>query len=159
MNDISASEICCPQFKPEPWDDKIVDWNNKKFIKDKVFTIFYIPLNFDTAMNRLTNKADKANANTSTELCLSEHTSLWNTNVYFAVDKEIKDADNVALSGKYLSKVFEGDFKDTGKWYKDFEQFAKNKRMNLKKTYSWHTTCPKCAKKYEKNYIVLLGQI
>jgi hypothetical protein len=28
-----------------------------------------------------------------------------------------------------------------------------------KKMYFYYTTCPKCAKKYGKNYVVLLAQI
>lgn len=27
---------CCPKFDPKPWDGKIMEWKNKKFVKDKV---------------------------------------------------------------------------------------------------------------------------
>jgi len=27
-------KICCPEFNPEPWDDKLLHWENKKFIKE-----------------------------------------------------------------------------------------------------------------------------
>lgn len=37
-----GKEICCPKFNPEQWDGKILDWKNKKFVKDKVFTLVYI---------------------------------------------------------------------------------------------------------------------
>jgi hypothetical protein len=30
--------------------------------------------------------------------------------LYLAVDKEVDGAENVTLNGKFLSKVFEGDF-------------------------------------------------
>jgi hypothetical protein len=84
---------------------------------------------------------------------------MWNTHVYLAVDKEIPNAHNVTLSGNYFSKVYEGDFKDTGKWTKDFEMYTKEKGHNMKKMYMWYTTCPKCAKKYGKNYVVIVGQL
>jgi hypothetical protein len=29
----------------------------------------------------------------------------------------------------------------------------------MKKEYMWYTTCPKCAKKYGKNYVVVVGQV
>ena len=35
---------CCPEFDPIPWDDKFFEWENKKFIKDSVLTIFYMPM-------------------------------------------------------------------------------------------------------------------
>ena len=135
---------CCPRFNPEPWDGKVVEWKNKKFIKDKVITLFYVPLNFGQVMER--------NAKNMVEgMVLSECTSMWNMNVYLAVDKEVPGADNVTISGKFMSKVYEGEFKETGNWIKDFEKTAKVK-------YMWYTTCPKCAKKYGKNYVVILGE-
>ena len=79
--------------------------------------------------------------------------------IYLAVDKEMPGADNITLSGKFLSKVYEGDFKETGKWCKDFENYAKDKGYAIKKWYMWYTACPKCAKKYGKNYTVIIGQI
>jgi dipeptide/tripeptide permease len=106
---------CCPKFNPEPWDGKILEWQDKKFIKEKVFTLFYIPINFGSVMKKVMGKIDSANAKCVDWMCLSDHTSKWNMDVYIAVDKEIQDAKNVTLSGKFLSKVYEGPFKDTGK--------------------------------------------
>jgi len=63
------------------------------------------------------------------------------------------------LSGKFLSKVYEGDFKDTGKWMEDFKKYATDKNLKPTKYYMWYTTCPKCAKKYGKNYVVIIGKI
>jgi hypothetical protein len=54
--------------------------------------------------------------------------------------------------------VYEGPFKDTGKWCKDFERFAKEKAFAINTWYMWYTTCPKCAKKYGKNYVVVLAR-
>lgn len=150
---------CCPKFKPEPWDGKIVEWSNKKFIKDKVFTLFYMPINFGQVITRLTKKVDAAGVEVPEYLCLSDHTSKWNMDLYLAVDKEVAGAENVTLSGRFLSKVYEGDFKETGNWMKDFASYAKGEGFEVKKTYMWYTTCPKCAKKYGKNYVVVIAQI
>ncbi len=37
---------CCLRFNPEPWEDKQIEWNDKLFIKDHVFSVFHIPLNY-----------------------------------------------------------------------------------------------------------------
>jgi len=153
------NDECCPKFDPKPWDGKTLEWKNKKFIKDKVFTIFYIPLNFGGVMKRVMAKIDSGKAKCVDNMGLSDHTSKWNMDVYIAVDKEIHNAENVTISGKFLSKVYEGDLKETGKWCKDFEEYAKNKKLNIKKMYMWYTTCPKCAKKYGKNYVVIIGEM
>ena len=151
-------DICCPEFDPAPWDGKIVEWNDKKFIKDRVFTFLYMPFGFGKVMRALDRQVRNAGATMPDRLCLSDHTSKWNMDVYLAVDKAIPDAQNVTLSGKFLCKVYEGPYKDTGKWCKDFEFFAKSKDQTIKKWYMWYTSCPKCAKKYGKNYVVFLGK-
>jgi hypothetical protein len=154
-----AQDICCPRFNPEPWNDKVLNWNNKKFIKARVRTFMYMPLNFGRVITKLISKVETASAKIVDNLTLSDHTSKWNMDLYMAVDKEIQGANNITLSGKYLSKVYEGDFKDTGKWGEDFKKYAKDKGYKIEKWYMWYTTCPKCAKKYGKNYVVTIAEI
>jgi len=150
---------CCPRFNPKPWDGKVFVWKNKRFVKDKVFTLFYMPINFGSVITRLNKKVEATGAKIPDNLCLSEDTSKWNMDIYLAVDREIPGAQNVTISGKFLSKVYEGPFQDTGKWCKDFEEYAKKKKLEIKKWYMWYTTCPKCAKKYGKNYVVIIGKV
>lgn len=150
---------CCPIFNPSKWDGKTVNWDNKKFIKDRVKTFMYIPLNFGGVMIRTGKKIDQAGAKMEDGMALSEHASKWNMDLYLAVDKKIPEAENVTLSGKFLAKVYEGNFKDTGIWTKDFEKYLQDKKLKMKKMYIWYTTCPKCAKIYGKNYVVLFAEI
>lgn len=151
--------ICCPKFEPEPWDKKEFAWENKRFIKGSVFTFLFMPVNFGGVITKMMKKIDQAGAKCVEDLGLSDHTSNWNMDLYLAVDKEVPGAKNIILSGKYLSKVYEGDFRDTKKWCDDFEAWAKEKNYKVKKWYMWYTTCPKCAKKYGKNYVVIIGEV
>jgi hypothetical protein len=155
----NTSDECCPKFDPAPWDGKLFTWDKKKFIKDKVFTIFYIPINFGSVIRRMTAKMDAVGAKSSEWMGLSDHTSKWNMDIYVSVDREVPGAENVTLSGKFLSKVYEGDFRETGTWCKDFEAYGKAKNLKVSKWYMWYTTCPKCAKKYGKNYVVIIGKV
>lgn len=159
MADKNQDKQCCPQFDPKPWDEKIFTWKNKKFLKDKVFTLFYMPINFGSVITRLMAKIQKEGAKTPDWMALSDHTSKWNMDIYVAVDRDVPGTNNTTLSGKFLSKVYEGDFKETGKWCKNFEAFAKTKGYTVKKWYMWYTTCPKCAKKYGKNYVVIVAEV
>lgn len=160
MNQVTESiEICCPKYKPENWDDKTLEWQNKQFVKASVFTLFYMPMNFGKVMRRVDKKVRDAGASMPDFLCLSDHTSKWNMDIYIAVDKEVSGIENASLSGRFYSKVFEGPFSDTGKWCKDYESIAKSKGMDIKKWYMWYTTCPKCAKKYGKNYVAIMAQV
>jgi hypothetical protein len=155
----TTNSECCPPFDPAPWTDARITWEGKKFIKDRVRTLFYMPLNFGQAMKRLDKAVREADATMPDYLCLSDHTSQWNMDLYLAVDKEIPGAANTTFNGKYYSKVYEGSFQETGKWCKGFEADAKSKGMTVKKMYMWYTTCPKCAKKYGKNYVVVIGEV
>ncbi|MBU0999352.1 hypothetical protein KKG24_03565 [Patescibacteria group bacterium] len=155
----NQNQECCPEFNPALWDEKVLEWNNKKFIKSKVFSLFYIPINFGSVMKKLDAIVREAGAKFEDNMGLSDHTSKWNMDIYLAVDKEIPGIENTAFSGKFFSKVYEGNFKETGVWMKNFEDYAKDKGISVKKTYMWYTTCPKCAKKYGKNYVVIIGKI
>jgi hypothetical protein len=150
---------CCPKFDPSAWDEKSFKWDNKKFVKDTVSTLFYMPVNFGSVITKLTNKVQKAGANMPDWLCLSDHPSKWKMEILLAVDKNIPDAENVNLSGQYMSKVYEGDFKETKDWCKDFESYVKKTGSSIKKMYMWYTTCPKCAKKYGKNYVAIIAEV
>jgi hypothetical protein len=155
----AKEEVCCPKFDPKPWDDKFFEWNNKRFVKGRVRTAFYMPLNFGSVIKRLNKKIESRNVKVEDYMCLSDHTSKWNMNIYLAVDKEVAGENNVELSGKFVSKVYEGPFQDTGKWCQDFERYLESKKFSMKKMYMWYTTCPKCAKKYGKNYVAIVAEI
>lgn len=150
---------CCPRFNPEPWDKKVLNWDKKKFVKSKVRTFMFMPIGFGKVIVPLTEKMEKYGANPDVALCLSDHTSRWNMDIYVAVSKELPDEENVTLSGKFLSKVYEGHFKDTGIWCKDFDEYAKKEGHKIEKMYMSYTTCPACAKAYGKNYVIILGKI
>jgi hypothetical protein len=152
-----ADDICCPQFDPVPWDGKTFEWSDKKFIKGKVFTLFFMPINFGSVMRELMGKIEAAGGTALDWLTLSDHISRWSMDVYVAIDRDIPGADNVTLSGRFFSKVYEGPFQNTGVWCKDFEAAAAEKQLTIDKQYMWYTTCPKCAKKYGKNYVVIVG--
>ena len=154
-----TNSVCCPEFDPSLWDDKVFVWENKRFIKDRVCTFLYMPLNFGQVMVRLNKVLTKAGKECPDWLCLSEHTSSWNIDIYLAVDDEIQGAENVTLSGDFYCKVYEGSFNNTGKWIKDFDQVLKSKGLDKKRLFMWYTTCPKCAKKYGKNYVAIMSQV
>ena len=37
MTNNSAGEVkCCPEFNPAPWEDKLFEWEHKKFVKASI---------------------------------------------------------------------------------------------------------------------------
>ena len=56
----------------------------------------------------MTEKVARDGAEMPDWLCLSDHTSESNMDLYLAVDKEVKDADNVTLSGEVSEQSLRG---------------------------------------------------
>lgn len=153
------NQECCPPFDPEKWNDKVLNWENKIFVKTKVKTFLFMPINFGSAISRISKQLEQQQVKFDENICLSDHTSKWNMDIYIATDKEVKDAKNIKMNGKFYCRVYEGDFKQTENWCKDFDLKAKENDYKIGKMYMWYTTCPKCAKKYGKNYVAIIGKI
>ena len=154
-----AETGCCPRFDPAPWDGKEVKFRDKLFLKDHVRSFFHISLNFGSVMVKNIEKIKNAGALPLKPLMLSDERSLWGSDLYIAVSKEVPGAEMVRISGTFLSKVFEGDYRNTGNWIKDMDEYVKSKGKGMKGMYFFYTTCPACAKYYGKNYTVILARI
>jgi hypothetical protein len=150
---------CCLRFNPEPWDGKELSWKERKFVKDRVRSFLHIPLNFGSVMMRNMQRIEAAGAKAVDTIVLSDENSLWGADVYIGVSKDIPGANNVTISGTFLSKVFEGPYQNMRKWIEETESFVASRGKDLKKLYCYYTACPKCAKKYGKNYVVILAQV
>ncbi len=150
---------CCPRFDSKPWDEKEIVWDNKLFVKDHVASIFHIPINFGSVMKRNVAKLESANAKLETMVVLNDEGSLWGSDVFIEATKEVPGIAISKLSGCFLSKVFEGSYGNMSKWIEQMKAFVKSRNKELKKLYFYYTTCPKCAKKYGKNYVVILAQV
>ena len=150
---------CCEPFNPEPWQEKEIVWKDKIFVKDHITSFLHIPMNMDKIMTKNMELIEKAGAKSPVQLMLTDEKSLWGADIYIDVAKEVEGAEMATLSGTYLTKVFEGPYQNVGKWAEEMEKFVKSRGKDIKKMYFSYTTCPKCAKAYGKNYVVIFAQI
>jgi len=159
MNEQIKSTGCCEPFNPEPWQDKEIIWDKKLFVKDRVASFLHIPLNMGGKIVKNMVLIEKAGAKASCQLMLFDENSLWGCDIYIDVAKEVPGAKMAEISGKFLTKVFEGPYSKTGQWVKEMKAYVEGKGQTIQKLYFSYTTCPKCAKVYGKNYVVLFAQI
>jgi len=150
---------CCEPFDPVPWQDKEITWKDKIFVKDHVTSFFHIPLNMGKKVIINMELIEKANARAAQQLMLTDEKSPWGADIFIDVSKEVAGAQMATLSGSYLTKVFEGPYNNAGRWAQEMKEYVENKGKSLKKLYFSYTTCPRCAKAYGKNYVVLFAQI
>jgi hypothetical protein len=150
---------CCEPFDPALWQDREISWSNKLFLKDHVISFLHIPLNMGQKIVKDMALIEQAGAKSEHQLMLTDELSVWGCDIYIDVTKDVPGATMAALSGTFLAKVFEGPYKNVGKWAKEMETYAAGKNKQIKKLYFSYTTCPKCAKAYGKNYVILFAQV
>ena len=150
---------CCKKFNPEPWDEKEITFNEKLFIKDKVTSFFHMPLNFGSKMKKNVELIMKAKAQPEEPLMLSDECSLFGSDLYIHVKHDVEGAEMAKLSGTYMTKVFEGSFKNMKTWITEMNKYVEGKDKKVKKLYFFYTTCPRCAKHYGKNYTVIFAEV
>jgi hypothetical protein len=150
---------CCEPFNPTPWQEKEIVWKDKIFVKDHIASVFHIPLNMGKKIIKNMALVEKAHAQAPHQLMLTDEKSSWGADIYIDVAKDVPGARMATLSGTFLTKVFEGPYKDAGKWAQEMKEYVEKKGKKLKKLYFSYTTCPKCAKVYGKNYVVLFARI
>ena len=92
-------------------------------------------------------------------IVMSRDMSAWSAEHLFAVDKEIPGQDMVRVTGDFVTKVFEGPYKEVPHWCKELNESIRAQGKETRQTYFFYTTCPKCAKAYGKNYVVGVVQI
>lgn len=155
----TASETCCPPFDPAPWDGRELVWENRRFVKDRVRSLFHIPLNFGAVMRRNMARIDAAGARAPVQLVLSDERSPWGADVYIEVSGAVPGAETATISGTLLSRVFEGPYRNMRQWMDQMRAFVRGRGKTIGQLYVFYTTCPKCAKKYGKNYVVMLARV
>lgn len=151
---------CCPKFKPEGWDEQELHFKDKLFVKANTRSAFHIPLNMGSVFPKTFTAIEEAHALPKDEIVvLSYDPSPWHEEHYFAVTRDVPGQEMVSMSGDYLTKVFEGPYKNAPKWEAEMESFVESKGKKAKKVYFFYTTCPRCAKFYGKNYVVAFAEL
>lgn len=153
---MNEQKNCCPKFDSKPWENREIVWIDKMFVKEKTVSFMYMPLNMGSMMKRVWNLIEKNEAapDMNDWVMLSKDLSPWKCEHYLAVKKEVSGAENVKISGTFLTKVFEGPYSKMKNWYEEMKKLAKEKGVGYENIYFYYTTCPKCAKKWGKNYVV-----
>jgi hypothetical protein len=139
-------------------------WKNKPFITDSMRTFFHIPSlsSINKKMTSLYNSAKnskKISKKTDEVLILFRDPSAFRSEIYFSVTGKVKEAKNVNLSGTFVAKVFDGPYKAVPKFIKEMNEYLAKKGKKAKDYYIHYAYCPKCAKKYGNNFMIIFAKI
>jgi hypothetical protein len=155
----NADTGCCARLDAAQWDRKELHWQEKPFLRDRVRSFLHIPLNFGAVMTRDHSAIEAAEAYPEHPFWLSDDASLWRSELYVAIDRDVPGASVDRVSGTFLTRVFEGPYRNVGRWMREMEDYARTQGHQAKKTYAFYATCPKCAKKFGKNQVVMFTQV
>lgn len=155
---------CCPEFKPDKWDKKDWNWDQKKFIKDSIPTVFHIPFPsmISQKMGRMWKAVEESGSalpNIEDTLILFRDPSAFRSEIYISTEKEVPTEQNVTISGKFVSRVFDGDYNAVPKFIKTMNQYLVESGKKAQDFYIHYAYCPKCAKKFGHNYLILFAKI
>jgi hypothetical protein len=156
--------ICCPKFSPKKWDKKSFVWEKNPFIKESVPALFHIPFipmigKKITKMWELTKKDKKTIKNEKDTLILFHDPNPFKSEMFLQVSGSVKGANNVSISGRFEARVFDGDYNDIPKFIPQMTKYLDKKGKKAKDYYIHYAYCPKCAKKYGHNYMILFAQV
>jgi hypothetical protein len=155
----NAETGCCARLDVDFWDGKRLAWDDELFVKDRIRAFLHIPLNFGSVVSRVAEAVEKAEAYPEHPLWLSDEVSPWRSDLYTAVDREVPGVDTEKLSGTFVTRVFEGPYKNAGKWMREMEAHVRGQGMEPLKTYFFYATCPRCAKTFGVNRVVLFTKV
>jgi hypothetical protein len=150
---------CCPKFDPALWDNLDLHFRDKPFVRAATVGIFHIPLNIRAVFTRTLNAIKAAGAGTSQFAILSDDSSLWRGEHYFAVSREVPGLSNVTLTGDYLTRVFTGPYSDAYIWVGEMREMVETAGYKMGKLYFFYTNCPKCAEKRGRNHVVGIAEL
>jgi len=155
---------CCPTFHPEKWDNKTHHWENKKFIKASIPTLFHIPLppmigEKVTKMVKMAEDSNKLSDDKEEILLLFYDPSAFKSDLYLSVNDIVSGAVNTTLSGTYMSKVFDGAFNAVPKFIKQMDTYLGKQDKKAHNYYIHYAYCPKFAKEAGHNYMVLFAEV
>lgn len=151
---------CCPKFNPQGWDGQELHFDNKDFVRATTKSLMHIPLNMGRVFSRVQGHIEVADAYRSDNcIVLSRDLSAWRAEHLFSISKPVPEEDAVTLTGDFVTKVFEGPYRQAKVWYEEMKNLARARGGASDEVYFFYTTCPKCAQAYGKNYIVGVARI
>ncbi len=151
---------CCPRFDPAPWNDREFSLEGLTFAPVETRSFFYVPLNMSGVMARAMKTIAAAGQQSRDRyLMLSREESPWRARHYILVNGPVAGFEAAELPGTWYARVFEGSYGKMGAWFKEMNSVLEERGTPSREFLSFYTTCPKCAKAYGKNYVVLFARV
>jgi hypothetical protein len=151
---------CCPRFNPEGWDEQELHFHDKRFLRAETRALAHVPIDMGKVFSRVNTHMQEAGAFDPEDfIVLSRDLSPWAGEHYFSVAEPVPGEEMASLSGDFITKVFEGPYREARHWHDQMAELARARGAEPGRIFFFYTTCPKCAKAYGQNYVVGVAEL
>jgi len=137
---------CCKRLFPVEWDKKEVVWRDKPFFSSRYRAFLHVPINIGKKIAESMEIIKEAGLSAE-PMVLSRNSTMWGAEILIPVSKKDNRFRTELVTGRFLTRLFEGHYADLKKWIKETKKYAEEKGLTSKEFIFWYATCPKCAKK------------
>ena len=149
----------CPRFDPARWDKLRLRFEDKLFVHARTRSILHIPLNMSAVFSYTAERIKAAGADDRRCIILTDDQSSWHSDHFFAVTKEVPELEHVRISGDFITRVFEGPYRDAYIWVGEMRHDIEERGRTMGWLFFYYVTCPKCAERRGQNYVVAVGEV
>ena len=155
---------CCPPFDVQKWDKKTFNWEKEHFIKDTIGTFFHYPFppivrKKITKLRAIALHAQATIHDKSEGLILLYDPSPFLSEIHYRVMREVEGADNSEFSGTFVTRVFDGPYKEIPRFMHQMKRYLTERNLTAEKYFIHYAYCPDCAKAHGHNYMVFFAQV
>ncbi len=154
-----AATGCCPPFDPSAYDGRELVWRDEPFVKVHVRSVMHVPIGIAGKITRAQEQIAAAGATCPAPLMLSEERSPWGSDLYIHVTRPVPGAQMTKLSGTFMTRVYDGPWREMGKWAEDTTRWVRGQGRAVSQLFFAYTMCPACAKAYGHNYVVSFAKV
>lgn len=115
-----------------------------------------------TKMCKIMENTNKTEKNQSDTLLLFRDPTAFRSEIYLSVTGRVAKAKNVTISGNFISKTYAGPYNAVPKFISDMNKYLVKQGKKIPRNdeyYIHYAYCPKCAKKYGDNYMIIFAKV
>ncbi|MBZ0274179.1 hypothetical protein K8I61_19220 [bacterium] len=159
MDRYTTETGCCPILKSTDWEEREFLWSDNLFLKRRYRAFFHMPLNFGEIIRQAMGEIEKTRAMPEHPIALSCDETLFGGTLLISATRELPGWESVRLTGKFVTRLFEGRYSDTGRWIAAMKEYVARRGEAIDKLYTWYATCPNCATVYGAAQTVIIARV
>lgn len=104
-------------------------------------------------------QVEAAHPNKEDTLILFHDPTPFRGEIFISVEKDVPTEKNVTISGNFVCRVFDGGYNSIPQFVKIMDGYLAETGKKAKDYYIHYAYCPKCAKKFGHNYMIMFAEI